>query len=106
MYETLNRRTLVALAPLHEKTSPFVSSDADEEIPMKRTIIPVLMLLATTATAKAQTSKAEYVYPLIKGYGGVVKLADAAQTPRANSKVVIDININAQLEGYAYLPFH
>lgn len=39
----------------------------------------------------AQTANPELVYPLIQKHGGVVPLGDAAQPPRANSKLVLDI---------------
>jgi hypothetical protein len=64
-------------------------------------IAKILLMAAITFTAAypcgllaaspPNTSSYEYIYPQIKGYGGVVDPGNAAELPRENTKVVFDI---------------
>ncbi|QDU93581.1 DsrE family protein [Lignipirellula cremea] len=65
---------------------------------MMKAALWMLPLLLTSCFALSQSADAAepgaelpYQYPLIKDYGGVLHIPDAAQTPRPGSKVVIDI---------------
>ncbi|MDW7772112.1 MAG: hypothetical protein SCH71_04390 [Desulfobulbaceae bacterium] len=61
---------------------------------MKQTIAFILVLLAATAGISAQTDTGpapSFINPLIIDYGGIVALPDAAQQPKENSKVILDI---------------
>lgn len=55
----------------------------------------ILGFLVVTAAAVAQQSP-ELAYPLIQGHGGIVRLPDAVQEPRAGSKVVLDVTRGAR----------
>jgi hypothetical protein len=46
---------------------------------------------ALSAASLPNTSSPEYLYPQVKGYGGVVDPGNTAELPRENAKVVFDI---------------
>lgn len=60
-------------------------------------------LLVATAHAQAQnadpTGSPDFQYPLIKGHGGIVVLSQAAQQPKKNSKVLLDITSDEKSGG-------
>ncbi|MFG0262647.1 MAG: DsrE family protein [Novipirellula sp. JB048] len=53
--------------------------------------IIAMVLLGTTAGAADPTGSPEYKHPIIKDHGGIVPLSDAAEQPKKNAKVVLDI---------------
>ncbi|MHB8956635.1 MAG: DsrE family protein [Pirellulaceae bacterium] len=58
---------------------------------MKTTLTLVLSTLLMAAVAADPTSAPQFQHPVIKDHGGIVVLPDAAQQPKKNSKVVLDI---------------
>jgi len=58
---------------------------------MKITGTLLATILITTMAASDQTGSPQYKHPLIKGIGGMVEVPDAAQPPRPDSKVLLDI---------------
>lgn len=48
-------------------------------------------LSAREADSSRATPDTEFVHPYIKGYGGIVELPEAAEQPKVNSKVLLDI---------------
>ena len=58
---------------------------------MKMTLALVLPTLLLAAVAADPTSDPKFQHPLIKDHGGIVVLPDAAQQPKKNSKVLLDI---------------
>lgn len=61
---------------------------------MKQILILILVLIAVTAIVRGQTEtigSVDFIYPVIKKYGAIVPATDAAQQPKENSKVILDI---------------
>ena len=65
---------------------------------MKTTLALALPTWLLSAVAANPTSSPEFQHPLIKDHGGIVVLPDAAQQPKQNSKVLLDI-ISAEKTG-------
>jgi len=61
------------------------------EKPMKTILAVALSAVVTVAIAADPTGEPKFEYPLIKNHGGIVVLPDAAQQPKKNSKVLLDI---------------
>jgi intracellular sulfur oxidation DsrE/DsrF family protein len=66
-------------------------------------MIPTLTLLTLLAAqapeAAAPPAAPQFVYPLIKGYGGVAPLPNAPHQPRKGTKVVFDVTAGAKPDG-------
>lgn len=58
---------------------------------MKTILAGSLLALVSFAAVPDLTGDPMFQYPLIKEHGGIVVLPDAAQQPKQNSKVVLDI---------------
>lgn len=58
---------------------------------MKTLTVMAASMLAAAFVGADLTSSPEFQHPLIKDHGGIVVLPDAAQQPKKNSKVVLDI---------------
>jgi hypothetical protein len=61
---------------------------------MKQAIAFILALIAATSGMAAQTQTTDsrdFSNPVIKKYGGIVAMPEAAQQPKENSKVLLDI---------------
>jgi intracellular sulfur oxidation DsrE/DsrF family protein len=58
---------------------------------MKITLAVCLSAMLAVAVAADPTSEPMFQHPLIKEHGGIVVLPDAAQQPKKNSKVLLDI---------------
>lgn len=76
---------------------------------MTRAFVLAFVLLATAASAPAQNADAtgspNFQFPLVKGHGGiVVAVPDAAQQPKKNSKVLLDI-VSDEMSGSAIKGF-
>jgi intracellular sulfur oxidation DsrE/DsrF family protein len=54
-------------------------------------VLTMVFLPENTLSADATSKSPAYIYPLIKGYGGVLAPRNAAEQPREGSKVVFDI---------------
>lgn len=66
---------------------------------MKQAIAFILVLIAATAglAAKMETTDSlAFSNPVIKKYGGIVAMPEAAQQPKENSKVLLDITSDEQ----------
>ena len=51
----------------------------------------LFVLLAVGTFSAVSAEEPAFLYPLIKGYGGVVVQPDAAQSPRRDARIVFDI---------------
>jgi intracellular sulfur oxidation DsrE/DsrF family protein len=79
--ETSDDPYVAKLIKAHARVvSGFVARGFDEA--MKNHPVP---------TEDAATSAPEKQFPIIAGYGGVVPLSEAAQQPRPNSRIVVDL---------------
>ena len=58
---------------------------------MKTLTVMAASMLAAAFVGVDLTSSPEFQHPLIKDHGGIVVLPDAAQQPKKNSKVLLDI---------------
>ena len=65
--------------------------------------IALILLFASTSHADP-TGAPQYKHPVIKDHGGIVVLPDAAQQPKKNSKVLLDITSDKK-EGSVILGF-
>lgn len=66
---------------------------------MRTHITLSVAVLVCSAVGSVQTADPEYVYPLFKDHGGILPLPEAAEQPRENSKVVIDITSDETANG-------
>lgn len=71
---------------------------------MKFAAIFTLAMLVTTTAFADPTGDPQYKHPIIKNHGGIVVLPDAAQQPKKNSKVILDITSD-KMEGGVILGF-
>jgi intracellular sulfur oxidation DsrE/DsrF family protein len=55
----------------------------------------VLAILGAASLRSTSGEEPTFSYPLIKGYGGVVPLAQAAEQPRRGAKIVFDITVDS-----------
>ena len=65
---------------------------------MKTVIAFALATLLTTTPFADPTGEPQYKHTVIKNHGGIVVLPDAAQQPKKNSKVILDITAD-KVEG-------
>ncbi|MCA9083297.1 MAG: DsrE family protein [Planctomycetaceae bacterium] len=98
-----------ALQTAVEAEAPQLLKAASE---LKPAFAAVYMFFGDFASVKALTSSAaaepKYIYPKIEGFGKVVQFSDAADQPRAGSKICVDLTaggdsskLNAALEKVA-----
>lgn len=62
---------------------------------MQRTVA-LFLLTAMGLVTPAAAEEPQFLFPLIKGYGGVVALPQAAEPPRSGAKIVFDITADSK----------
>jgi intracellular sulfur oxidation DsrE/DsrF family protein len=84
------------------KSGGSVARIVGRRVPLRNTFIMWLSLPLAAALAgpvadgQPPSGKAELVYPLVSGHGGVVPLPRAAEQPRKGTKAVFDIAADAK----------
>jgi intracellular sulfur oxidation DsrE/DsrF family protein len=63
---------------------------------MRVSLVLPLALATVVAHGESPAGKAELVYPLVAGHGGVVPLPRSAEQPRKGAKAVFDITADAK----------
>lgn len=63
-----------------------------------RVLFAVFVLAAAATVAVGAAQPADFVFPRIGHYGGIVALPEAAEQPRAGAKAVFDITVTSEPE--------
>jgi intracellular sulfur oxidation DsrE/DsrF family protein len=65
---------------------------------MRQSLFVFAMLAAASIATSAPAEEPVLLFPLIKGYGGIAALPDAAEPPRRGAKMVFDIAADSKPE--------
>lgn len=65
---------------------------------MKRASIVVVILVAASVGLGVAWGQGSFIHPRIESHGKVVRLPDAAEQPRANSRICVDVTADGSHE--------